>query len=289
MRFLLEFVLLQAALGVLVRVKDFSVLYKMRKLIPLRFLGTKANSDNDDTVVVLNHVSASFRDFTALVGVPGSGKSTLAKALHRRCSEVDQALEIVGGGEQIFTMDIDSYDTAYIDEFYYDTYSPSKSVEETCLPLIKTDRGRKMYELCLQSLKLPIDVKIRSLMETQRRCFELMLALIRLESEIFHTIVNEERSHKEETASRRCVILLLDEYFDKDAPSVVRNVFTSLRVLRQVLEESEVFPLIQVVAVSHCQVVAGSADWVVAIHKGSVFHEQVPSLLRLPAQFEWRQ
>ena len=119
-----------------------------------------------------------------------------------------------------------------------------------------------------------------------------MLALLRLESERVHAIDYAKSSemglYKEEISSRHGVIFLLDEYFDKDAPSVVRRVFTFLRRLLRVLEESEGL-LIQVVAVSHCQAVAESADWVVAIHKGSVFHEQVPSLLRLPAQLEWRQ
>ena len=160
-------------------------------------------------------------------------------------------------------------------------------------PLIKTDLARKVYQYSMRSLELPNDIKIRSLMETQRRCFELMLALLRLESRRVHptnhTRGDEKSSYKPETLNRRGLVLLLDEYFDKDAPSVVRRVFTLLRRLLTVLEVECEGLLIQVVAVSHCQVVAECSDWVVAIHKGAVFHEQVPSLLRLPSQFEWRQ
>ena len=282
-----------AGASVLVRIKDFTVLYKARRQFnPLGFLGINpGSSDSDDMMVGLDRVSASFHGFTSLVGCPGSGKSTLAKALHRRCSEIDGSLQIVDGSKQLFADEIDSHDTAYINEFYYDTYSPSKSVEEICLPLItKTVRGRKMYQLCVQVLDIPQEDKISSLMESQRKCFELMLALLRVESESDRENSTDERSDEGESIKDRGILLLLDEYFDKDTPSVVRKVFTSLRKLRQALEaDSEGLLLFQLVIVSHCQVVAESTDWVVAIHKGSIFHEQEPSLLRLPSQFEWRQ
>ena len=117
-----------------------------------------------------------------------------------------------------------------------------------------------------------------------------MLALLRVESESDRENGTEEKSDEGESIKGRGILLLLDEYFDKDMPSVVRKVFTSLRKLQQALElDSEGLILFQLVIVSHCQVVAESADWVVAIHKGSIFHEQEPSLLCLPSQFEWRQ
>lgn len=280
-------------------VRDFSVHYKKMAPSLLGLFEIKNQENADDTTIGIQSVSASFKNFTALVGLPGSGKSTLAKALHRSCADIDKNLRIMRGKVICDDNEMCLYNTAYINEFFYETYSASMKVDQICFPLLKTESTRKIYEICLATFDLRRDAQIIGLMESQKRCFELMLALLRTQDERDHGVPRsrqnpESGDDKTRGSNNQCLsqttpssaLLLLDEFFDKDIPAVVRRVFTTLRKLRRALE-SEV--LLQVVTISHCQVVADSSDWVVVIHKGSVFHEQVSPQLRLPDQFEWRK
>lgn len=265
-------------------VKEFSIRYAKRP-------GILAFFQRADETIGIERVTARFDDITAVVGPPGSGKSTLIKGLHKRniadglgpeygrrtIGLSDGTLRVTGG-----QVDCSSpYRSIYVNEFFYETYDSSRTVGNICHLLIDSceDASAKkyiaeVYRGAIETMKIPTDVKVESLMETQKHCFELVLALMRLNSGV---------REKNEEFSPFPSVLLLDEYFDKGNPSIVGNVFRNLKHYMTTMENP-----FQVIVVTHSRAVADRSDHVLAIHKGSLFHEEKLRSLSVPWQQVWR-
>lgn len=281
-------------------VSGFSVRYTSRPGL-FGFLRNRHGQRRDEEVIGIDSITARFSDFTAIVGPPGSGKSTLIKGLHMR---KERGLSTPNGGARSTGPDEGTlrvcagdvicsgpYRSAYVNEFFYETYDSSRTVANICQSLISDEESAlaakymsTVYRNAIESMDLPVNAQIRSLMETQKRCFEITLALMRLNS-------GADRGNEEET-TEACwpppvpLLLLLDEYFDKDNPAIVSKVVSKLKRCMDAAAESPT-PF-QVLVVSHSKTVAENADWVLAIHKGTLFHEQEPNSLRVPSQHVWR-
>ena len=216
-------------------------------------------------VDALKEVSASFSidGVTSFIGPSGSGKSTLGKHICGRVSapQVTGSLTFSASAE---TSPI--YRSIYMDPWFYMTYDASKSClfnvnNHTKQPGPVTSR--------LLDLKLPWESEVSSLLESERRAFEIILALIR----------SYEGEGDGESASYPRV-LVIDEALDKDDIGVKRKTYKFLKSLC-----SDPSLCLQVFIITHsASIVTECSDWVVALNAGRVFHCGPPAKIRKPAQ-----
>ena len=213
-----------------------------------------------DTVQALDQVTCDFAPgITTLIGPSGSGKSTLGRVIVNQ----EEGQEFCkGGGRLIFdhsnsTRPQFSYGRQSIDPFFYDTYDSSRSA----YALLNLGPDSIMAEKALSLSGVSFKESVGSLLESERRMFEIILALSKLKG------------------SGRPV-LVLDEYLDKDDLSVKRKV---ARFMRALCQDPEVG--LQVFIITHSRgVVETCSDFVVALCGGRVFHQGEPGRVRFPSQ-----
>ena len=191
--------------------------------------------------IALRNVTASFPPgITALCGPSGSGKSTLSKIIAGQfgCDE---------GSIVSAVADASTCCTVYLDPLFYLGYDGSKTVT-SYLNECKDDPAVAYLR---NVFAIPEDGTVNGLLESQRRLFEVMLALTR-------SGYNNEKS----------AVVILDEYLDKDMSSVRSLFFNKLRQLctQQVIK-------FQVLIVTHSKAVASECDHIVVLNKGVIYNQ----------------
>ena len=228
-----------------------------------RFFGLLSPPPN---VVALRNVSASFPPgITALCGPSGSGKSTLSKIIAGQytCDE-GTIVDAVDDTDKV-----SHRCTVYLDPLFYSSYDASKTIESYAalegLQCTENDQTIQKQDCLKQVLSLPENQSISSLRESQRKLFEIYLALKRCGFQ------------KGQTA-----LVILDEYLDKDMSTVRDSVFTKLRDLCR--HERIQF---QVLIVTHSKAVANQCDHIVVLRKGAIYNqgESKRVLKNLPAEY----
>ena len=196
-------------------------------------------------VAALRNVSAVFPPgLTALCGPSGSGKSTLSKIVLGRLP-CDAGVIVAAGDDAAPRCNV------YVDHLFHLSYDASKPVA-TYLPVPAPD-GDPAWACVADVLGLPGDRAVNALLESQRKLFEVALAL--------------RRSGFDATSS---ALVVLDEYLDKDVPAVRDLVLDKLRALCARPPHEMRF---QALVVTHSKAVAGRCDHIVVLKKGSVYNQ----------------
>ena len=103
-----------------------------------------------------------------------------------------------------------------------------------------------------------------SLLISQRKTFEILLGLCRIEKNPPYVVV-------------------LDEYFDKDHSTVLSTVMKNLRVIQNNFNVD-----IQIFIVTHSKsVYQQHSDYTIALYKGMIYDSGLPSRVKCPAQMTW--
>ena len=200
----------------------------------------------------LSEVTLDFtpRGVHTLIGTSGSGKSTLLKLL--------SGMEVPTSG----TIDSDgAVGTCFIDQHFYATYPPLLSLQDVLnsLPSCR----RQIYSNAFEKFKIPSTQPAQSLLESDRRLFEVILALSRVDEGAMP-------------------ILCLDEWMDKDFKTTHKKLSEFFSVACQ---NSNIN--LQVLIATHSKnVLQQFSDHVVVINKGRIFHESKGTVRKasLPAQ-----
>ena len=219
-------------------------------------------------VDALKEASASFSidGVTSFIGPSGSGKSTLGKHICGRAN----APQVTGS--LAFSTSAGTsrmYRSIYMDPWFYMTYDASKS----CLVNLSNPAAEQLGPASsrLLDVKLPWESEVSSLLESERRAFEIILALIRS---------YEEEGKGGGGSANLPRILVIDEALDKDDIGVKRKTYKFLKSLC-----SDPDLCLQVFIITHSEsIVTECSDWVVALNAGRVFHCGPPDKIRKPAQ-----
>ena len=213
-----------------------------------------------DEVLALDQLTCSFGEgITALIGPSGCGKSTLGKLIAKR----EPALH----GGQLLAADpsFPFYRSHYIDPLYYLEYDGS----QTCKDLLgkatdtsDSNNNTLVLERGLATSGVPPTSKVDSLLESERRMFEIILCLAR-------------------SRGRGPPIVVLDEYLDKDSIVVKKKIATFLRAM---CADPEVN--LQVFLITHSEsAMLLCSDYVVALNGGRLFNQGRPTTsFRKPSQ-----
>ena len=199
---------------------------------------------------------------TALCGSSGSGKSTFAKILHGRFPREEYTGDIILNDNEASEIN-----SVYLDPFFYLTYDSTKTVghylksHTTAAPV-----GTILYQTIDTLFQIPPSSVINSLLESQKKLFEVQLLFDRL------------GGNSTDVAG----LLILDEYLDKDM-TAVRTLFFSK--IRELCDSTDVN--FQVIIVTHSKTVCKSCDSVIAMKNGFVYCTGTPDkvMKHLPAEF----
>lgn len=205
-------------------VRDLRKDFIRRPPLPLPFL-------RETRVRALSSVSLDFSaPVVTLIGTSGSGKSTLAKLICGLETPTSGSIERRCGGRG-----------AYIDPLFYLSYDTSRTTSEV---LGRQPTSAAVLRLSDQ-LSIP-DIRVDSLLTSERRSFEVLLAVSR-------------------TSDLSPPLLMLDEYLDKDLSG-------TLRLFRETLRLLHVETGLQTFVVTHSRSVVGVFnDDVIALSGGRVF------------------
>ena len=221
------------------------------------------------TKFALQDVTVDFAEgITAFCGSSGSGKSTLAKIIYG-----EYAREVYEGDiiTDVLESEPQKLPTVYLDPFCYLTYDSTKSVGHYLKSEIMQQDRSILLEKLLTFFDLPEEKVINSLLESQKKFFEILLLFSRLK----YNQNNNQNNHRG--------LLILDEYLDKDMTSVRTTFFKSMREL---CNSKDVIDF-QVIIVSHSKSVCDSCDKVIALKNGFVYSSGAPASVMkyLPPDF----
>ncbi len=219
-----------------------------------------------------------------------TGKSTLAKFLSDDVSALDSELIVKHGYVGMER----GYLSAYITPLIYLSYDAGMTAHDVITQASSSDRSDRdtsgdtndAYRLAVLSrishlLHLPLHTQVGSMLESQKKAFEILLACSRsLLSN--NSTYSSSNSPSNRQPRKTKILLLLDEYFDKEAPAVTKVVFgmiyglikhaTGNKGSRESKDHGN-YNLdiqIQAVVVSHSRNVVNQAQWVVCLNDGEV-------------------
>lgn len=229
---------------------------RLSKMYPTGWFGRSTN-------IALRDVSVALPtgQLISFVGPSGSGKSTLAKVLAK--------MESVSYGNITYCQP--SFIGARVDHLTRGTYDEGRTPQE----LLKDPHNEsKNYYLELSAALGGIDngIPVRSLRESQRKCFEILLAMQRA----------SRKASEGPNGAMWTGILVLDEYLDKDVTVVRQRVALFLRQLIQHSSNNSLSPSsthvagapnVQVLIVTHSRgVMEQCSDYVIALQWTGLRH-----------------
>ena len=210
------------------------------------------------------------------------------------------------------------YLSVYLTPLSYLTYKyDSRTSALDVINGAKTYEHRALLLRIQKALQIPSTERVESMLQSQTKGFEVLFAfrqaldkhalgfLDSLDRERRNSVEGRERE-KKKTVSVSQVLLVFDEYFDKEAPQVTKAVFEALRRLRRELSSGagtakisggggigdgattiavvEAAVAVQVVVVSHSRTVVQLGDWAVCLNGGRLFSQGPPDKVILPSQ-----
>ena len=209
----------------------------------------------------LQDVTTDFSsEITAFCGPSGSGKSTLAKLIHGQFFEEDYE------GIVDSATPVSKIPTVYLDPLFYLTYDSSKTVGHYLAAGIMAEEKSILFRNLQTSFDIPNEKVVNNLLESQKKFFEILLCFSRMEA-----ITTDSRG-----------LLILDEYLDRDMPSV-RTIF--FKKIRELFDNGNI--TFQVIIISHSKGVCNCCDAVVALKNGFVYSYGSPHKIMkyLPPEF----
>ena len=215
----------------------------------------------------LKDLSAEFNGgITSFIGASSSGKSTLLKLIVNNNEDIIKSSSYMKkSGKFNYVNETHEclYSRQYIGPLFYlhVDYDNSKSCNALFLKH-GSPRNEQMLQKVLQLGGLPINSKVSSLLESERRIFEISLAMSRL--------LGEGPSP----------VLVLDEYLDKDVLEVKKKIG---KFLRSMCADPEIN--LQVFIATHSEsVMRECSDWTIVLNRGRLFHQGPPQSVRKPLQ-----
>ena len=228
-------------------------------------------SDNDNSFYALNRINVTLENTNviAFIGPSGAGKSTLAKCLIGR--------ELYDDGNIIIDNDYDVIG-AYLDHLFCQTYDQNLTINQLFQFLYnkysKEVEEMSSYRDIMDLIKtLPMNEKVSSLLESQKKIFELIYAILQAE-------INTIATNK--CISKFSYIVVLDEYLDKDATSVRSNIYRTMKLLSHHPKLQ-----LQVIIITHSKAVFNNfCDKVIVLKEGRLYFEGNPKKAFLPNQLQ---
>ena len=209
--------------------------------LPLPFL-------RETRVRALSSVSLEFSaPVVTLIGTSGSGKSTLAKLICGLETPTSGSIDRCSSGKG-----------AYVDPLFYLSYDTSKTTSE----VLSRHSAYASITRIRDQLAIP-DTRVDSLLTSERRSFEVLLAVSRF-------------------AEVSPPLLVLDEYLDKDLSGSLRIFRESLRLIHDEIG-------LQTFVVTHSRSVLDVfSEDVVAMSNGRVFSRSLSGTRTpYPAELEF--
>lgn len=239
---------------------------------------------SDERVYALRNVTADFAppgEITTFIGPSKSGKSTLAKCLLGRYPSMSGEIVLSTSSPPPPTPAPSSTSDkpssinnsiccgGYLDHLFCLTYDPSKRVDQLLpLPPPPPDTttvdttGRNTWWLrdAIEATQIPTTEKVQNLLETQKKIFEVLLVLYTKSC---------QTDFDSSGGNLLPMLLVLDEYMDKDTPSVRKNFHRALKSLLSLPRIS-----LQIIIITHSRgVLLECSDRVIVLQNGMVFYQ----------------
>ena len=190
----------------------------------------------------------------ALVGPSGAGKSTLCELVSRKdtptSGKISTPSRSLLKGEIISPLYYMTYDRFKSVDTVLGAQATAARIDPTSHPLLLRAR-----EILIQNGNAVVD----SLLESERRCFDIMLALQRI-------VAAKDPGCAVPESQDLFPVVVLDEYLDKDLSAVRARVRMHLSKL---IADPKV--RLRVIVPTHSRSVMQEADYVVVLKDGSVF------------------
>ena len=286
--------------GYLQGVKQIYHVYPKQNIVSQAFMklfsaGMSKARKGAGTYTLYNFTANFSNSVTSLVGPTGSGKSTLAKVI--------LGIEPVSEGNMImssrstpsFTLAQASSTDAYsirsfridagttstssagfamdnnkhlglVDNFFESTYNIRSSVKKVIG--FELEGVSEFFALKLLSLfNIPVDCAVTSLLESQKKTFEIILCL--------------SRCHNCNICPP--YVLVLDEYLDNCSRGARQQIHQNLKLLNQ-LEDAQ----LQTILITHSQSIClECSDRCIVLNNGYKVYEGDPKNIVVPPQHIW--
>ena len=248
------------------------------------------NKDKEKEIVVaLNNITLSLPSdqIICLVGDSGAGKSTISKLLcNRNINERPSSGTVLYDnqsciGEIICPLTYMNYNRQHSIHQILSRITTTTTTTTTTSTSISDDNKLIDNALSLFNLqsKATEGVKIESLIESDKKLFEIVYALSVLQQR------KKELTSNDNNDNSPAFILIFDEYFDRDMEKVRNRIFKAMKDLlfqsigsenRANHNASNEIPPVMLVVTTHSQAVMNDCDLVIALHKGNVFSYGTP-------------
>jgi len=207
------------------------------------------------------HVQIPSGKVTSFIGPSGSGKSTLANILVGKdtdwsgyCDGLDNACQGVR-----------------LDHLFHQSYDDNKSPSQLIGYCNEFEHFSTLSDTCMSNgFDLYTKTPMNRLLETHRKIFEITYGICKTLSSADSDITSN-------------LVLVLDEYLDKDVPSVRKKVKKFLDDL--ITQKSlKIYPII----VTHSKgVMVDCSDHVIALYKGQLYSQGTPDKVQFPPLMTW--
>lgn len=237
----------------------------------------KSLFSSSSKLIALDSISLRFQpqQINTIIGSSGSGKSTLAKCLI--------GMEPISSGEIVFA-DAVCPVFSYMDALFYMSYNDNDDAKHILdveadklihrIPASDTSDFARRIMLLLGTNEF-ITLKPRDMLTTQRKSFEMILALLRCKSCVSSTSSSMNPSIHP--------ILVLDEYLDKELMPIHIKLKPFLEMLITMLK-------LQIFIITHSKTVwLNYSDHTVVMHRGRVYDEGKADTVSLPSSLQFIQ
>lgn len=236
------------------------------------------------SVNVLDNVTVTIRcGITTFVGPSGAGKSTLAKCIIGKEGLSSGSVtwnsdnSSSNAYECLISSNVMQKRSCYVDHLFSSSYN-----DKLCLhQLIPSVGYSVMIQEAAAALEIPSNEPVCGMLVSKRKGFEILLAMSKLDSLVQSSGAADPPT---DLPTDPPTVVVLDEYLDKDMPSVRRSVCKGLRALAA-------HPSIRlhVILITHSKAALDEcSDNVVCVKSGRIYHQGKFSRgISYPAQLQF--